>query len=591
MNLTEIRTAMFAQADWSPEQSEEAVGRINGFINRAYNQLSLEAPYLFFEDKMRMAVEPDEKSASDSDTLEPLGNNDLASPGRDPWTFATTYTKTTAAADTDGLYTTTWKTDRSWDGRIIEIETGTHKVRNQIRTIWYDSSDDKYKLTLVHPFDIETHGLASGLIGSDGSTILGFKWRIYTEEYPFPDDIIKMRSMRLFNNTQQYPLDVMGQDEAEERTLVGPRAQVASGIPRVAFRREHFQLEGPGVAPTAEKALDKTIVSDQKTVPVYPWKGPEKPGEFQYVVTYTWGKRDADFRLPGLAKWDTYAQNWSNTGQTIPQAPGMEPADNRIREPRYESAPSPASSVVAVQAFEAGVKTSPYTAIKVRVPNIEYALGFLTQHPKATSPSNKRVSQHQSGIHVRIYRKRISVFPDRAEDPYASMASASKGISANKAVIDNKDKFYLLAELRVDEINQGVFIDDGQYLPDRSRPLRDIHGYQQYALYPRPDQRYEMDVRCVRRPPALDAEQDVPRIHAEAIDVLITRAMSYLYESMGNLQASQLMMGRYSELLETLSKRYGDLRPTAVPVLRRMTRARFSYRSRDNYRKWYKTNS
>ena len=33
MNLTEIRAAMFAQADWSPEQSEEAVGRINGFIN------------------------------------------------------------------------------------------------------------------------------------------------------------------------------------------------------------------------------------------------------------------------------------------------------------------------------------------------------------------------------------------------------------------------------------------------------------------------------------------------------------------------------------------------------------------------------
>jgi hypothetical protein len=428
---------------------------------------------------------------------------------------------------------------------------------------------------------------------------VGFKWRIYTEEYPFPDDIIKMRSMRLFNNTQQYPIDVMGQDEAEERTLVGPRAQVASGIPRIAFRREHFQLEGPGVAPDVVRAVE---YSGDPPVPTYQWNGPEKPGEFQYIVTYTWGKRDADFRLPGLAKWDTYATNFSNTGQTIPVAPNNAPANNRIREPRYESAPSPASEVIAVQFLHPDLATAGYTAIKVRVPNIEYALGFLTEHPSG-SPSGKRVSQHQSGIHVRIYRKRLSVFEDSASDPYQDMAYAAKGIVGGKAVIDNKDKFYLLAELRVDEVNRGVFIDDGQYIPDRSRPLRDIHGYQQYALYPRPDQRYEMDVRCVRRPQKLDAEQDVPRIHAEAVNVLITRAMSYLYESMGNLQASQLMLGRYRELLETLSKRYGDLRPSAVPILRRMSRARFSYRSavpilrrmsrarysyrsRDNYRKW-----
>jgi len=580
MNLTEIRTAMFAQADWSPEQSEEAVGRINGFINRAYNQLSLEAPYLFFEHKLRLAVEPDVKSASDSDTLQPLGSNELTPPGRDPWTFATTYTKTTADADSDGLYTTAWKTDRSWDGRTIEIETGTHKVRNQIRTVWYDSSDDKHKMTLVHPFDIETHGNKPA-----GTT--GFKWRIYTEEYPFPDDIIKMRSMRLFDNTQQYPLDVMGQDEAEQRVFVGPRAQVASGIPRVAFRREHFQLEGPGVAPTAVPAPEKT--GTQPVVPTYPWKGPEKPGEFQYVVTYTWGKRDADFRLAGLAKWDSYAKNWYNTGQTIAQAPGNDPASNRLREPRYESAPSPASATVATQGLSEG--DTDFTAIKVRVPNIEYALGFLTEHPGTGSPSGKRVSQHQSGIHVRIYRKRLSVIEDPTDNPYGSMTYASEGINSGKVVIDNKDKFYLLAELRVDEVNRGVFIDDGQYLPDRSRPLRDIHGYQQYALYPRPDQRYALDVRCVRRPEALEAAQDVPHIHAEATNVLITRAMSYLYESMGNLQASQLMLGRYSELLGTLAKRYGDLRPAAVPILRRMTRARSSHRSQDNYRKWYKSNT
>ena len=573
MNLAEIREAMFAQADWSPDQSPEATKRVTGFINRAYNQIAREAPYLFFEDTLRATTEPDVASASDSDTLQPLGGNDLSPSGRDPWTFATVYTKTTAAADTEGLYTTTWKTDRSWDGRTIEIETGTHRVRNQIRTIWYDSSDDKYKLTLVHPFDIETHG--NKPVGTTG-----FKWRIYTEDYALPDDVITMRSMRLFNNTQQYPLEVMGQDEAEGRMLVGPRGQVAAGIPRVAFRREHFQLEGPGRAPR--------VTSD----PTVAWNGPETPGEFEYIVTYTWGKRDADFRLPGLAKWDSYAKNWFNTGQTISAAVNNEVANNRIREPRYESAPSPASAKISVEPNNPQ-NPSGYLGITVTVPNIEYVLGFLTERTSAISPSGKRVSQHQSGVHVRIYRRRVADvdLSSFSSAPYDTLLHAAKGMSDARSFVDNKEKFYLLVEMRVDEVNKGMFQDDGQYIPDRSRPLRDTHGYQQYAVYPRPDQRYEMDIRCVRRPQKLEDERDVPRLHAESVGALVDRAMAYLYESMGNFGAAETMMKRYESALELLNKRYGDLRPAAVPVLRRMVRARYSYRSRDSYRKWYKTSN
>ena len=573
MNLTEIRTAMFAQADWSPEQSPEATKRITGFINRAYNQIAREAPYLFFEDTLRATTEPDVKSLSDNDTIRTLGDNTLASPAPDPWTFVTTYTKTTADANTDGSYTTTWKTDRSWDGRVIEITTDTHIVRNQIRTIWFDSAVDKWKMTLVHPFDIETHG-------NRPSTAQGFKWRIYTEDYALPDDLITMRSMRLFNNTQQYPLDVMGQDEAEQRTLVGPRGQVAAGIPRLAFRREHFQLEGPGRAPRVEAPTTTT------------WKGPEPPGEFEYIVTYTWGKRDADFRLAGLAKWDSYAKNWFNTGQTIASTPNNEVANNRIREPRYESAPSPVSDKIAVAE---DINEGKYTGIVVTVPNIEYVLGFQTRLTTTAAAdygaTGVRVSENQSGIHVRIYRRRIRDIALNPAVPYDSLTRGADTLVADRAFVDNKEKFYLLAEMRVDHVNTGTFVDDGQYIPDRSRPLRDTHGYQQYALYPRPDQRYELDIRCVRRPQKLEDERDVPRLHAEAVSTLVDRAMAYLYESMGNFGAADTMMKRYNAALELLNKRYGDLRPAAVPVLRRMVRARFSYRSRDNYRKWYKTSN
>jgi len=586
MNLAAIRTAMYAQADWSPDQSPQALSRVTGFINRAYNQLALEAPFLFFEDKLRVTTEPDVASASDSDTLRSATTSGVDPASADPWVFKTNYTKTVADADTDELYTTTWKTDRSWDGRVIEFElTDGTFLRNQIRTIWLES--DRWHLTLVRPFDV---------IGRpdilSGDAAVGFKFRIYTEAYAFPDDLIELRSMRLASSTQQYPLNIIGQDEAEELILIGPRSRVASGIPRIVFRREHFQLEGPGLAPRV--ALN-TATSTGST-PAHPWKGPEPPGEFEYVVTYTWGKRDAEFRLPGLAKWDSYAAQWSNTDQTIARTPTHnEFADNRVREPRYESAPSPASEKIKIEVpmITDQDGTHPaldsYPAITLTVPNIEYALGFLTQHNVAVGGyTGERASQHQSGIHVRIYRRRVSTLEHDPAYSYGSLDHDARGLVGGLGEVhpDNKQKFYLLAEMRIDELNTGRFYDDGQYIPDRSRPLRDTHGYQQYGVYPRPDARYEVDVRCLRRPQKLVDEQDAPRIHAEATDMLINRAMAYLYESMGDYAASQLMMARYEEGRQTLAKRYGDMRPVSRPVLRRMTRAKSSGRSRGNYRKW-----
>jgi hypothetical protein len=179
MNLKEIRDAMFAQADWAPTQSSEATSRVNSFINRAYNVLALEAPFLFFESKVHLATEPDvaslagKESANLSDTVRLAGANTL--PGgpttRDPWTWRTTYTSGDAVANYPGLFNV-WKFDRSWDGRRIEITTadGT-KIRNQIRSVWKNASDNYYYFTLVTPWDIGTYGQGD------------FKYRIYTDAY------------------------------------------------------------------------------------------------------------------------------------------------------------------------------------------------------------------------------------------------------------------------------------------------------------------------------------------------------------------------------------------------------------------------
>ena len=595
MNLKEIRDAMFAQADYSPSSSPEATSRVNGFINRAYNTLALEAPFLFFESKAQLATEPDVSSKGGKEAVagDRIQLQGTTAPGgaKDPWTWKVTYTGAEASTH-DGNFTY-WKTDRSWDGRMIEITTadGT-RIHNQIRTVWKETEGltFRYTFTLVHPWDTETYDDGTGTI----SGFAGFKYRIFTDAYALPDDVIELKSARLRDVDMNYPLSVFGQAEAEQRQLDGPPSQVASGMPRVIFRRGHQKLMGPAVAPEASKFTTKDGSGDF----IRPWIGPEPPGQFEYKVTYTWGKRDSEFMLPGLGQWNDVASPFNNTDQTfLPKSPGtgttlsntpLNAVRNRYREPRFESAPSPVSGVVNHTHSSTASSASPYASIRLSLPNVEYAAGFLTKFFNGiggTPTTYSRESLHQSGMHVRIYRKRTATYLES----YSEVQLRAAGL--HNSQLDSAEDFYLLAEFRVDETNQGVFYDDGQIVPDYSRRLREVHGYQTFQFYPKPDSRYVTEVRCVMKPQTLAADEDTPVLHREAMSVLLERSMALFYENLGQPQLSALAMQRYREGLLTLSKRYGDLRPSGTPVLRRMTRATTSYRSNHYYRKWWTTSS
>jgi hypothetical protein len=203
-----------------------------------------------------------------------------------------------------------------------------------------------------------------------------------------------------------------------------------------------------------------------------------------------------------------------------------------------------------------------FSAIKLSLPNINYALGYMI---KRTGVS--RQSLDQSGIYIRIYRRRIAV----SLANYERLPNAVDGLQ--HAQLDSADAFHLLSEFRADSSNSSVWYDNGEFLPDRSHRLRDIHGYQTMQFYPKPDNRYVIDIRAITRPPRLADDRDAPLVHAEAVNVLIEKSMVYLYENMGQTGRSEYSEARYLELLLTLSKRYGDLRPPSVPVLRSMTRA------------------
>ena len=597
MNLKDLRTAIFAQTDWAPSQSVEAVARLNGFINRAYNDVCLEAPFLFFESQVKFATQVDVKSASDNDTisLTVVDDTEAMQPNAvNPWVFAQD-----GIAGSSGF--TVWETDRSWDGRMLEIDVpdpaDNNKIktfRNRIRAVYKRQvtapgfpAEYQFRLTVVTPWPYQTMGSGP------------FKYRIYSDRYYLPDDLIQLRSMRLWHEDRNWPLNVMGQEEAEDYSFADSPRVVSHGLPRTVFRREHFQLPGPSVSPEIEIAADDT----------HYWIGPEPPGEFEYVLTYCWGKRDMQFRNPTMGYHLGYADSWQNDqGQSFNPDFGapINSSQNRFREPLWESSPSPVTPVAtAAPPYipDQGVPTVAGGAIKLTLPNIEYMQGFMEVGSQnfnlagVPAPDTfTRQNSRESGWHVRIYRRRISanftgydLFPTIIPSGIGTQDGGA-GITGLKK-LDIPTAFFLLAEFRIDSVNEGVFYDNGRIIPDYHRRLREIHGYQSVKLYPYPDERYEVDIRCVRRPPKLVDDEDAPLVHAEAVDLIIHRTLMFLYENMGNPSMAQLAKGRYDENLLTLTKRYGDLRPPAVPVLRRFARARTYYGQRGQLKRWWTVKS
>jgi len=586
LNLKDIRNALFSQTDWAPTQSTEAVARVNGFINRAYNDVCLEAPFLFFESEVKFATQVDAVPTIPTDTIS-VSVLDTTAPmeanAENPWVFEQDVNVGTANA-------LVWETDRSWDGRTLEVEVTdaatnrTTTYRNTIRAVWKKAlkgGGARYRLSVVTPWPYQKFGKGP------------FNYRIYSDKYYLPDDVIQVRSIRLWHQNRNWPMDVIGQEEAEEYSFADSPRVVSHGLPRTVFRREHKQIPGPAVAPDAALSPNSQV---------YRWIGPEPAGTFEYVITYCWGKRDIQFRNPTMGYHLGYADSWENDqepfeGSLSDLGRPIKSSQNRFREPLWESAPSPVSAqVVVAPPPDQAVATA---SVKIVLPNIEYMQGFLSTGSQLTTAGLQtflRQNFRESGWHVRIYRRRVAAnftnyFFMKTIAPTAPGREDGGAEIAGLQKLDLPTAFFLLAEFRIDDNNQGIFYDDGRITPDYHRRLRDTHGYQAIKMYPYPDQRYEVDVRCVRRPYKLVDDQDAPLVHAEAVDLIIHRALMFLYENMGSPQMAQLAKSRYDENLFTLSKRYGDLRPPQVPVLRRFSRAKTSYGQRGHLKRWWTVKS
>ena len=515
MNLKDIRDAIFSQADWAPTQSTDAKGRVDAFINRAYLQMAEEAPFLFFEQTIPFATMPDIIAAADDPT------DLLTVEGTDPYVLTRTAASTAAG--------TAWRTDGYWNGRMLEItrSDGT-RYRRRIRDVWVTGlPTPQNRISLYQPWPNTTDN--------------NLEYRIYNEAYYLPQDVIQVNSVRLQQQNETWPLQVVGQFEAEMLSLKDNPSRAVTGIPRTIFRGNHFQLDTPTLVPTvAFSAVD-----------VENWLGPDPAGEFEYVYTYCWGYRDGDITN------GTHVQNYNPKGSLI--AAQTAPAARPI--PRWESAPSPAASITA---------TNNGKAVLITTPDLDFMEGFGANAGGA-------VRYRHGGWRKRIYRKRKRLAA-------ANPLTHTGGNYAGQFNQERPDAYFLLDDLPA---HVTVAIDQGLVVPDFHHRLREVHGYQAIRMSPRPDIRYEVEVRCVRRPLILEDDQDVPVLHKDGMNCLIQKSIALLYEAQGDIPLADRALGKYQEKLFTLTKRYGDLRYPATTLKRRPARASYVVEGLQAWRRWY----
>ena len=496
MNKGEIRRRVLEQVDWQPDQSAAFKAKVDRLINRAYQQLMLEAPFLFFETDVRVFTESDVSSitAKTADRVSIYGTGagettDRYVLVRGPYTLATA-----------GLQT--WAVDGTWDGRRIECTRANGKVISRVcREFWQEEvSAGVYKdyVTVNHPWINETDE--------------DMEYRIYTPEYDLPPDVVELRSARL-NESSPYDLEIINQNDAERLQYTDFRGE-QTGKPDKLFRGRHWQIDAPTVAAEVKHVY---------LIPGYTWEGPDPGGKFDYCFTYVWGKRNLAMDHP---------------------------SDHAM--PKWESAPSPISATIDHESGEKG--TGAGSTVVLKLPNIDHELNFYKELSGGAITTPKR--SEKSGLRIRIYVRRYSV-----------------GGTGSVERIESPEVFYLLAEV---DGHATEYVHDGSDIPDYYVRLKSVHGYQSIRFHPHPDDAYTLFCRVLQRPQPLVNDQDAPRIHEEAADVLIQRVLAFFYEMNGNAELSQISEARYNQALNTLTKRYGMI--TGARVRKKFPRVQRPYR-------------
>lgn len=563
--LADTRQEVYDRLNWDPAGSMEAEARINRRIRSAIKDLATEAPSGLFETVDHIWLEPDVVSASSGDTVALLQATDYGASvfpsgdKGDSWVFRTTYQRDEYTGATQP-----WDTKRAWDGRWVELTDADGQVFwAQIRTVWQETFNVGSPIPGKTP-DIPASGQWSEFrfsVVSPWRSDLGsgpFTWRVVTPAYNLPQQMVRLNSMYLYKARRE--LEVISPDEVEDRALdaVHPTSDQAEVL--YAYQRPPMRLQAPAVAPSVAHSGEVQ------------WVGPEPPGRFSYILTYTWGKLHATQTAPGVSR---YSDNTS-VFDVSPLAMSSAEGTNRIARPRWESAPSPESEVIEVAYIpnvEPGGPPTPPSAVEVTLPNIEYILGFLLAGT-GSSGNFSRASLARSGIHVRIYRVRWT------EDftNYERLGTSDPGfhIPTLHKLDLRAGEPQLLAEVRIDPDNEGVFVDDGRILPDASRPLQSQGIFPTFTVYPRPQEEDRLDVRYVAAPKLPVLDTDIIPVNNVGYKAIVNHVVAMEAANDHNLSSTYRRL--YQEAIQDLNSA-ADLQPSDQVTYRKPARAGREHRT------------
>lgn len=162
---------------------------------------------------------------------------------------------------------------------------------------------------------------------------------------------------------------------------------------------------------------------------------------------------------------------------------GEYPAPGNALDPQWESSPSPASNAVTVPSVGGA-------SARISLPNIDFMQGF---------GDSGTLRYGRCGYRKRIYRARTTV-----------------GTGGTQP-IEAPDIYHFIAE--VDGLTTS-WEDTGAISPDYFRRIPEVHGYFAYKFYPQQSTRYELDIRCVKRPERLLVDTDAPAVNPGAMQAL-----------------------------------------------------------------------
>ncbi len=457
MNLYDLREAVRVKTGY-PERGATGTTRLNKAINYALRHMWGEMPEALLKQQHRFFLET-------------------------PITGA-------ATIHNDDLYT--WYLPSSLAAPVLTTD-GRLSARNfevQKDGVWHQFRIREVRRTAIDPDQLPKPDSYDCIITDRpwaNFTDANLPFRIYTDAYPYPGDVQRVRTM-VYNpevEPRELPLSAHPEEMARMRLGYGWRN---TGRIEFAASGDWYQQPSPHYTPAVKTITQPETNSDRWG---YDDAGTEHgatfagrrfgaAGTFSYKVCHVWGRQPGQFN-----------------GTVDPGNIALQNQTGRLA-PFYISSPSPASPTITTT-WGAG-------AIQVVLPDIGYQHGG--------SSNSKHPSYRRSGVQKFIFRAR-----------HATQAPGA-GNNAAVTLLENDEVYYLW---KVVDGDATVVYDKGEGDPvERDFPLKDFHGHFHIRFDKAPEAKVPMLLYVVKRPPTLDYDTDTPNLPPECFEAITELAAGYL---------------------------------------------------------------